>query len=108
MIHALKEHPEHFEEVISGRKTFEVRLADRLYEAGDMLALNEYDPVLGTYTGNSCLVYVDGIWRDSAYVREGFVIMNIKPCTVTLAGIDYIPEGYEVPYATMAIEEEEE
>ena len=108
MIHALKIHPEYFEEVIAGRKTYEVRVDDRPFRYGDLLALNEYNPVLGTYTDNSCLVYVDGILRGDAYVREGFVIMSIKPCSVAVAGLDYMPSDYEVPYATMANEDEEE
>ncbi len=108
MIHALKIHPEYFSEVIAGRKTFEVRVDDRPFRYGDLLALNEYNPVLDTYTGNSCLVHVDGIWRDEAYTRKGFVIMSIKPCIVTVAGLDYMPSDYEVPYATRAEDEQEE
>lgn len=44
MVHALKEHPEHFENVISGKKLFEIRKNDRDFKTGDLLALNEYDP----------------------------------------------------------------
>ena len=96
MIHGLKEHPEYFEEVIAGRKTFEVRQADRLYEKGDMLALNEYDPTEKKYTGRSCLVYVDYLWTDPQYVREGYVIMSIKPCSV-MVGFQCELEEYVVP-----------
>ena len=60
MIHQLKIIPDHFHDVISGRKTFEVRRNDRDFHAGDLLALNEYDAVFG-YTGRSCLVRTDYI-----------------------------------------------
>ena len=82
MIHALKEHPEHFNNVISGKKTFEVRKNDRDYKTGDLLALNEYDPEKKIYTGRSCLVYIDYILNDEQYCLPGHIVMSIKPCGV--------------------------
>ena len=82
MIHALKQHPKHFADVISGKKLFEVRKNDRDYKVGDLLALNEYDPETKSYTGNSCIVYVDYILNDPEYCKEGYVVMSIKPCVV--------------------------
>ena len=57
MIHELKIFPEYFEAVISGKKSFEIRKADRPFAVGDILALNEFDPTIPGYTDNSCLVY---------------------------------------------------
>jgi Domain of unknown function (DUF3850) len=51
MTHELKTWPEYFRAIVSGRKTFEVRKADRLFEVGDLLALKEYDPETQKYTG---------------------------------------------------------
>ena len=103
MIHELKTLPIYFEEVIEGRKSFEVRKNDRNFKVGDMLALNEYDADKKEYTGNSCLVYVDYILKDENYCKNGFVIMAIKPCEVCNKGL-YDPirreRPYEVPYAT--------
>ena len=79
MIHALKIHPEHFENVISGKKTFEVRKFDRTYCVGDLLALNEYDD---GYTDRCCLVYIDYILKDEDYCKKDMVILGIKPCIV--------------------------
>lgn len=79
MIHELKILPEHFENIISGKKTFEVRKYDRTYCVGDLLALNEYDD---GYTDRSCLVYVDYILKDEEFCKKDMVIMAIKPCTV--------------------------
>ena len=49
---------------------------------GDLLALNEYDPETKSYTGASCLVYVDYILDNPEYCKEGYVVMSIKPCAV--------------------------
>jgi hypothetical protein len=42
--HVLKTWPEFLERIVTGEKTFEVRLDDRGYQAGDTLVLREYDP----------------------------------------------------------------
>lgn len=104
MIHELKILPEYFADVISGRKTFEVRKFDRPFHEGDLLALNEFDPKNKCYTGNSCLVYIDYILNDEEYCKKGYVVMSIKPCrvrkvTAPRSEINY-SEDYSVPYAT--------
>lgn len=98
MIHALKILPDHFKKVISGEKTFEVRLNDRAYDEGDLLALNEYDPEKG-YTDRSCLVCVDYILADEQFVKKNYVIMTIKPCLVSTKMDDYWSrtDTYRVP-----------
>ena len=104
MIHELKTLPIYFEEVIDGRKLFEVRKNDRNFKVGDMLALNEYDDDKKEYTGNSCLVYVDYILKDENYCKNGFVIMSIKPCSVCMHTSPYNPvtmkNDYSVTYST--------
>ena len=82
MIHALKEHPEHFNNVISGKKTFEIRKNDRDFHENDLLALNEYDPEKKEYTSRSCLVYIDYILDDKQYCLPGHIVMSVKPCGV--------------------------
>lgn len=84
MIHALKQEKQYFCDVINGRKLFEVRQNDRGFKVGDLLALNEWDPETKEYTGRSCLVYIDYILDDEAYVKSGYVVMTIKPCIVRL------------------------
>ena len=80
MIHELKILPEYFDAVISGEKTFELRVNDRNFKKGDYLALNEYWD--GKYTSRSCMVYVDYILDDSFLLPEGMVAMSIKPCAI--------------------------
>ena len=90
MIHALKQEVQFFEDVINGRKLFEVRKNDRNYKVMDLIALNEWDPDKNLYTGRSCLVYIDYILDDEVYVKEGhivkegYIVMTIKPCIVEL------------------------
>ena len=43
--------PEYFNEVLSGKKKFDVRLADFDTKEGDILILEEYDPKTKKYTG---------------------------------------------------------
>lgn len=43
--------PEFFEKVLSGEKTFELRLADWDCQPGDILILKEWDPKLKQCTG---------------------------------------------------------
>jgi hypothetical protein len=104
MIHELKTLPEYFEDVISGKKQFEVRKFDRPFHVGDLLALNEFDIKTKTYTGRSCLVYIDYMLSDSEYVKKDYVILGIKLCRFTCEGSPYNPASmvsdYRVPLAT--------
>lgn len=42
---------EYFEEILSNKKTFELRLNDFEVEEGDILILKEWDPNTKSYTG---------------------------------------------------------
>lgn len=81
MIHGLKCYKNYFEDITSGRKSFEVRKNDRDYREGDYLALNEVD-ANGIHTGRSCMIYVEYILSDEDFCKEGYVIMAIVPCAV--------------------------
>lgn len=52
--HELKCWAPYFEEVQSGRKSFEVRRNDRAFKVGDLLKLRETDPETSAYTGREC------------------------------------------------------
>ena len=43
--------PKYFQEIIEGKKTFELRLNDFEIEEGDVLFLKEWDPNTKDYTG---------------------------------------------------------
>ena len=84
MIHQLKQASIYFEDVTSGRKTFEVRKNDRNFKVGDYLGLNELNPD-GKETGRSALFRVTYVLNNPEYCKEGYVVLGIQPCRVTLS-----------------------
>ena len=78
--HHLKTWPTFFEEVVQGRKTFEVRLDDRGFEVGDLLHLEEWDPQTKSFTGRDTTRLVTYLLRGNGYaVQRDFVVMAIAP-----------------------------
>lgn len=53
MRHEKKISPKYFKKILSGEKTYELRLADWICEQGDTLILREWDPKRKEYTGRS-------------------------------------------------------
>lgn len=45
--------PKSFEKILSGEKTFELRLADWECKVGDVLVLKEWNPATKQYTGRT-------------------------------------------------------
>jgi hypothetical protein len=43
--------PGSFQQILDGKKTFDMRLGDVEYKEGDILVLKEWNPVTGEYTG---------------------------------------------------------
>lgn len=80
MTHALKTLSPYYSDVISGKKTFELRKDDRPFELGDKLLLQEYDPENGGYTGAEETLYIDYILRDCPQygLMEGYCIIGLK------------------------------
>ena len=78
MTHFLKINPEYFDDVKSGRKTFEVRKFDRDFNLYDILVLNEYDVFTGSYTGRSVSVRVVYLLDNPSFCKEGYVILGIR------------------------------
>lgn len=77
--HDLKIHPEQFDAVMRGVKTFEYRFNDRNYENGDVIRLLEYVPEEREYTGQSIYVKVTYLLEGGKFdIPEGYVIMSIK------------------------------
>lgn len=80
MIHELKISPEYFMDVVSGKKTFEIRKNDRDFKVGDYAKLNEYDAENG-YTGESMTFEITYVMTDAEYVKEGFAVLGIRRCS---------------------------
>jgi ASC-1-like (ASCH) protein len=81
--------PEHFEKIISGKKKFELRLADFEVKKGDILILEEWDNNKKEYTGRTVEVIATYIfktkgqtfWPQEAVDKYGFQIIQFEPKT---------------------------
>ncbi len=80
--------PEFFEKVLSGDKTFEIRLADFEINKGDTLLLREWDPKKKDYTGRTLKLKVTYVtntkWQDHWPKEEidkyGLWVIGFKHC----------------------------
>jgi len=89
--HELKTDPEVFQAIYVGQKTFEIRKADRNFQAGDILLLRETlhtgeqmhdpaNPLPLVYTGREHLVRVTHILAGPIYgIADGWSILSIAP-----------------------------
>ena len=79
MTHELKCWTEYYAEIVSGRKTFEVRKNDRNFRIRDILVLKEYDHTLKEYTGQELYCSVTYILYGGEFgINEGWVVMSIR------------------------------
>jgi len=81
--------PEYFQQILDGKKTFELRLNDFEINEGDILVLKEWDPEKQEYTGRTLerkVGYV-GHWQINDLTRfwareeidnKGIQIISIK------------------------------
>ena len=74
--HDLKCHPQYFEAIKNGLKTFECRYNDRGFQVGDQLILREYDSQLG-YSGRVLTKTVTYILSDFIGLTDNFVILSL-------------------------------
>ena len=92
--HELKTWPEFYRAVLDGSKTFELRVDDRGYAAGDTLALREYVPSIGQFTGREAEFAVTYVAHGGGPfgLARGHVCMAIRRLTTPprhpTAGVD--------------------
>jgi Domain of unknown function (DUF3850) len=77
--HDLKVWPEFWENLESGRKTFEIRIDDRGFEVGDTLLLREWHPVNHTYSGRKVRRTITHMLRNWRGIQSGYVILSLVP-----------------------------
>ena len=77
-VHELKTLKTYFTPVYTGVKKFEVRFNDRNFQINDSLNLREFDGITQTYTGKNIIKRITYILDDPRFVKEGFVILQIK------------------------------
>lgn len=88
MHHELKIWPAFYEAVSDGRKTFEVRLNDRGFQAGDTVELKRWDNVRERYTGEQ-LTYQIGYVLPIDETRVVFSLKELGPIIVpSSSGVD--------------------
>lgn len=71
--------PEYFEAVVSGKKKYELRLDDFEIKAGDILVLEEWDPITKSYTGRKLekpVTYVGKFKIDKLFWSEEDILKN--------------------------------
>ena len=77
MEHELNIYPQYFEDVISGKKKFEIRKNDRKYRVGDILILKEWDNI--KYSGREARAEVIYLIDDKFVgIQPGYVVMGIS------------------------------
>lgn len=78
--------PEYFDLVLSGKKTYDLRLADFSVSEGDIFVLKEWDKETGKYTGRQIkkvVTYVgrtkgDTTWDTADIEKFGYQIISFK------------------------------
>lgn len=87
MLHILKIQRRFYDDVASGKKTFEVRNDDRCFRVGDLIRFNVFEP------------NEDGADR----ATEGNVVKDIWVVTYKLNAVDF-PSGLKPGYCVLSIE----
>lgn len=78
--------PELFEKVLSGKKNFDLRLADFDVKEGDILVFEEFNPETKQYTGRKITKKVGFVlktkdmkfWNEEDISKYGFVAMSLE------------------------------
>lgn len=91
----------YFEQIISGQKKFELRLADFEIAEGDILVLEEWDEDKKEYTGRKIEVVATYIrktkdqtfWSPEEVEKYGFQIIQFEPKTKTVEPIFKLKDG---------------
>lgn len=80
-VHTLKTWTTYFQQMRSGKKTFEIRKNDRGFQLGDLLICWDYDPELEQYSGDKLYYRVTYLTDASDFgaLSEGFVCMSLSP-----------------------------
>ncbi len=78
MTHELKTWPEQYQALIDGRKTHEVRRADRPFHIGDVLYLREWQPDMERYTGR------ESFWTITWMTNAGTFRLPADVCVMSI------------------------
>jgi len=78
--------PKYFAKILSGKKNFEIRLANWKCKQGDILILQEWNPKTKKYTGRNILKKVSCVvktkdcqfWSKEEIDKYGFQVIGLK------------------------------
>ena len=68
----------YFDDVASGRKTFEIRYNDRPYTLGDKICFQEVDNIDSLYTGRKFIATITYLLCDARYCKEGYATFSLE------------------------------
>lgn len=76
-IHFVKTWTGYFDDVDSGKKTWELRINDRNYQVGDLVVLMRYDIKLKTYTGHMIEIEITYLYEGNQFgLIDGWCIFS--------------------------------
>lgn len=77
-LHDLKILPEHFKNVVRGKKRAEIRINDRGFTEGDLMCLREYDS--GEYSGHFAMCRITHVLENVAYcgLMDGYAMLSFE------------------------------
>ncbi len=76
-VHKVRSEMPHFADVLSGRKTAELRLDDRGYQVGDTLAMHEF--VDGAETGRVVAYVITHKLTGGPWLAPGYCMLSFPP-----------------------------
>jgi hypothetical protein len=89
-VHELKTWPQYFAAIRRGDKPFEIRKNDRDFQVGDTLILQEFDPELDRYTGETETRLITSLLSEEGFgVIHGFVVIGFgaaRPADASAGG----------------------
>lgn len=86
-LHCLKTWPDHFYALVHGKKTFEVRKADRNFKVDDLLVLQEFDPDTQTFSRAMLTKRITHILTGGQFgIEPGYVVMSLADYTNDACG----------------------
>jgi hypothetical protein len=95
--HMLKTWPGPFQMVLDGRKLHEVRKADRPFEAGDLVVLQEWVPEAQGYTGREIRAAITYLTRAGEWgLPPDVCVFSIRVITHNVQAYT-LPEPIRVP-----------
>lgn len=86
--HDLKTQEIYYQAILEGKKTFEIRKADRDYRVGDVLKLSEYNNKEKIYTGRylKCIVNFMMIGEQFG-IEKGYCLMSITVLPLSVRSV---------------------